>query len=92
MKKACYREIFDTLKKEILSGKYAAPAVFPSSLMLSRRFATSRATVRRALEILHVQGLVQGRRGSGTFLSRVATERKIGLVIPSVDLGRRNCA
>ena len=79
-----YREICDALKDEILSGKYASARSFPSSIALSRRFKTTRATIRRAIDQLRSQGFIGCRKGSGTFLTKSGASRKIGLIVPAL--------
>ena len=59
---AKYMSVFEKPKSEILEGNYRSARVFPSSTALARRFKTTRATVRRALDLLRNQGLV-GSRG-----------------------------
>lgn len=82
---AKYKEIVQTLKDEILGGRFVNGHAFPSSIMLARRFKTARATIRRALDELHHQGLVCSQRGRGTFVTKSARERKIGLIVPDVS-------
>ena len=82
--RARYKVIYDTLKGEILSGSYASARAFPSSIALSRRFKTTRATIRRALDQLRNIGLIGCRKGSGTFVTKIGSARKIGLIIPGV--------
>ena len=82
---AKYMSVFEKLKSEILEGKYSSARVFPSSTALARRFKTTRATVRRALDLLRNQGLVGSRQGRGTFVTRAASMRTIGFIVPSVS-------
>lgn len=82
---ARYREIFDALRSDILNGRYSGQSPFPSSTVLAGRFKTTRATIRRALDQLRNEGLVASRRGSGTFVTKVGSARKIGLIVPGVD-------
>lgn len=82
---ARYREIFDSLKNDILNGGYSESRPFPSSTALTRRYKTTRATIRRALDLLRNEGLVVTRRGAGTFVTREGLSRKIGLIVPGVD-------
>lgn len=79
-----YLEIFEALKKEILGGKYASSFSFPSAMALAKRFGTTRATVRRALDRLRNQGFIGSRQGAATYLTKVAKSRKIGLIVPGV--------
>jgi len=81
-----YQEIYETLKSEILSGKYSCSGVFPSSMTLANRFRTTRATIRRTVDKLRSNGLVRSRQGAGTYVTREARSRRIGLIVP--DHGR----
>lgn len=83
--------VFDELRREITSGKYADGQKLPSEAALVKRFGASRITVGRAVRDLQQEGLVDRRAGSGTY----ARSRKpkaatggltFGLLIP--DLGR----
>jgi len=83
-----YRQVFEKLSHEILSGKYPAGQKFPSEAALVQRFGTSRITVGRALHELSQRGMVERVAGSGTFVGRghvSADSLVFGLLIP--DLG-----
>ena len=79
-----YKRVYETLKKEILSGKYSSGKSFPSSTALARRFEIARFTIRQALDILAKEGLIRSQRGRGTFVTKLATMRKIGLIVPGI--------
>ena len=85
MAESKHQRIVETLKREILSGKYSATRAFPSERALASRFKASRPTVRIALQTLRAQGLVTQRQGSGTAVTSAGARRKIGLVIPDVS-------
>lgn len=78
---ANYRKVYETLKGEILDGKYSAARSFPSSTALSRRFGIARFTIRQALDILVKEGLVRSQRGRGTFVTNQGASRRIGLML-----------
>jgi len=83
-----YRQVFETLSHEILSGKYPPAQKFPSEAALVQRFGTSRITIGRAVRELSQRGLVERVAGSGTFVGRghvSADSLVFGLLIP--DLG-----
>lgn len=80
-----YVEVSETLREEILGGKYSLATAFPSEMALAKRFGTARATIRRALGLLRNEGLVGSRQGAGTFVTRAAKSRKIAFVVPSVS-------
>lgn len=77
-----YTTIFEKLRDEIITGKYARD--FPSEMKLVERFAASRHTVIRAMSELVKAGLIERRRGSGTVVSRKIRQKlgQIGLVAP----------
>ena len=81
---AKYQAIFETLRNEILLGTFDARARFPSEGQLTRRFGVSRPTVTRALLELKRAGLLEGRPGSGTYLSCAARNATgyLGLIVP----------
>lgn len=81
---ANYRMVYETLKSEILGGKYSIDEPFPSSTALSRRLGLARFTIRQALDLLVQEGLIKSHRGRGTFVTKRATSRKIGLIVPGV--------
>ena len=82
-------DIFTALRAEILGGKYAPSAKFPSEQQLMRRFGFARGTVRLALDRLKANGMLETRNGSGTYLSALACRAsgKLGLVSPFVAGG-----
>lgn len=77
-----YMQIFDTLRMQILEGKFADR--FPSEESLVRRFGVSRPTIERALRELKSVGLLESRAGSGFYLSLMARNATgaIGLIVP----------
>lgn len=82
-----YRQVFDSLRGEIGSGKLKAGDRLPSEAELERRFMTSRITVGRAVRDLQLAGMVDRRAGSGTYVKSSASGGGLsfGLLIP--DLG-----
>ena len=60
---AKYLEIAQTLRREILEGKFEDRDRFPSEEALARRFGASRPTVERALRELKRAGLLEARAG-----------------------------
>jgi len=75
--------VYDELKNDILSGRYAAVR-FPSERALAMRFHVSRSTITRCLSDLVREGLVQRSQGRGTFITRQGRSRKIGLIVPGL--------
>lgn len=67
MREIRYRAIADRLRDQINAGELAPGAVLPSEAELSRAYEASRVTVRKALELLRSEGLVDARQGFGWF-------------------------
>ena len=82
--KKSYKEILETLKTDILSGKYSSCHAFPSVGTLVRKFGVARGTVHHAFDELAHQGLISRKQGRGTFVTNQGTTRKIGLIVPGV--------
>ena len=80
-------DIFETLKREIAAGKFA-DRLFPSELMLQRRFGTARGTVRQALSELEESGLVCRKKGSRTSVVQRANPAtgRLGLLMPDMSM------
>lgn len=91
-----YLSIADALRRDILAGKYAHAARFPSEEALARRFGASRPTIERALRELKRGGLLESRAGSGSFLTFAAKNATgaLGIIAPdyrAIDFFTRLC-
>lgn len=60
-----YQSIADDLRRRLGSEEFAAARVLPSESDLSEHYEASRVTVRRALEVLRAEGLLESRQGFG---------------------------
>lgn len=79
-----YKSLIETLKSNILNGKYGVGKPIPSVRALIKRFGLSNTTVLHALDELVHQGLISRKQGRGTFVSRSGVPRQIGFIIPGV--------
>jgi GntR family transcriptional regulator len=70
--------IADALRSRVASGEYSAGKLLPSEADLSREFDASRVTVRRALEVLREEGLLDSRQGFGWFVASVPIRQSLG--------------
>jgi GntR family transcriptional regulator len=68
-----YQQLAELLSREIGSGAFAPGARLPSEPELAERHGIGRPTVRQATELLVQRGLIERRRGSGTFVRRAPT-------------------
>ncbi|OWJ64257.1 phosphonate metabolism transcriptional regulator PhnF [Inquilinus limosus] len=75
---ALWRQISETLEREIRDGVHPAGARLPTEAELSERFGVNRHTVRRAMAELEEQGLVDVTQGRGTFVHLGAIAYLIG--------------
>lgn len=64
-----YEQIAERLAADIRSGLLAPGARLPAERELARTLEVSRASVREALAALQLQGLVETRKGAGTFVA-----------------------
>lgn len=66
-----FRQLYGQLREAILSGRLAGGQRLPSSRLLAAELRCSRNTVVGAFEQLLAEGYLEGRRGSGTYVSSV---------------------
>jgi GntR family transcriptional regulator len=64
-----YRAIADELRGRVERGELAPGALLPSESELSAAHGVSRVTVRKALELLRDEGLIDARQGFGWFVA-----------------------
>lgn len=64
-----YQLIADELRARVDEGRYTAGRLLPSEATLRAEFGVSRATLRRALEQLRAEGLIDARQGLGWFVA-----------------------
>lgn len=67
------------LRERIALGEFGDSGALESESALGSRYAVSRVTVRRALELLRAEGLVESRRGAGWFVTGAAFHQKLAL-------------
>ncbi|NOX34750.1 MAG: GntR family transcriptional regulator [Deltaproteobacteria bacterium] len=63
-----YHQLADLLTRQIRSGSYKKGDVIPSETLIAKQYKIGRPTVRQAMDILVRKGLVERKRGSGTFV------------------------
>lgn len=69
-----YIQVAETIRGRILSGQYGRGDLIPSSGDLEKEFHFSAITIRKALESLAREGLIQRKQGKGTLVSRSKTD------------------
>lgn len=69
MREIRYQTIANDLRRQVSSGALAAGRLLPSEADLGSTYGASRVTIRRALEVLRDEGLVDARQGFGWFVA-----------------------
>ena len=64
-----YRQIYETVRRAILSGQMTSGTRLPSSRALAKHLSVSRLTVVNAFEQLLAEGYTEGKTGAGTFVA-----------------------
>ena len=74
-----YRQIYDQIGSQIISGGLAAGTVLPPIRTLAEQVGVSVITVRSAWELLERDGLIVTRAGSGCCVAELDREKLDGL-------------
>ena len=69
-----YRQLFQQLRERIVSGQIAAGTQLPSVRDLSAELHINPLTVAKVYQFLERDGLVETRRGLGTFVAAITQE------------------
>ncbi len=72
--KPAYRQLYDSLRTRILDGSLRAGMRLPATRDFANLYGLSRGTVVSAFEQLKSEGYLEGKIGSGTYVSRVLPE------------------
>lgn len=70
-----YQQLYESLRAAILSGRLRPGEKLPSTRSMASYLSLSRSTVLNAVDLLLAEGYVEGRRGSGTFVSTSLPEQ-----------------
>lgn len=84
-----YKRLADHLKEEIARLASEGTLRLPTEMELMQQYGVSRQTVRQALSVLQSDGLIEKRRGSGTYIAPSAgsgaSPRTIAVLAPHID-------
>jgi len=64
-----YRQIYEAIRRAILSGEFSVRMRLPASRVLAQQLGVSRITVVNAYEQLFAEGYLEGKIGDGTFVA-----------------------
>ena len=86
-----YRWLYDELRSAILDGRLHPGARLPATRDFAAAYRLSRATIVTAFEQLKSEGYVEGKGGSGTYVSQVLPEQllQVRRVLPEERLPHR---
>lgn len=65
-----YHQLKELLGSRIANGEWQPGDMLPTEEQLQEQYEVSRTTVRQALKVLELEGLISRQRGRGTFVSR----------------------
>ena len=65
MRQVRYQQIAEALRERVVGGEFAAGQIMPSEAQMGEIYQASRVTIRKALEVLRSEGLVESRQGFG---------------------------
>ena len=91
-KNPAYLRVYNMLRTRIIENIYVVGDLLPSEPELEKQFLVSRTTVRKAVEMLSHEGMVEAKQGRGTIVLDYATTQNINQVTSlSETLERRGC-
>jgi len=70
-----YLQLTERIRAAIKQGELSPDTPLPSEREISETLGVSRSTVRKAIDVLAAEGLVEQRHGSGTFVTRRVEQR-----------------
>jgi GntR family transcriptional regulator len=73
-----YLTIAEDLRRQMTGGELTAGRLLPSEADLSAAYEASRVTVRKALEVLRKEGIIDSRQGYGWFVVGVPVRQSLG--------------
>lgn len=72
-----YRQVYDYLVRQIATGVWRPAEALPSEQELAAELGVSQGTVRKALDVVAAEKLVERRQGKGTYVAEQTQERAL---------------
>ena len=72
-----YRQVYDYLVRQIATGVWRPAEALPSEQELAVELGVSQGTVRKALDVVAAEKLVERRQGKGTYVAEQTQERAL---------------
>ncbi|MBA4494782.1 GntR family transcriptional regulator [Paenactinomyces guangxiensis] len=82
-----YEQISNEMRRRITEDCYPVDQPIPDELSLAKEFGCSRMTMKRALDILVMEGLLYRKRGHGTFIVKSAIQKNHVNVVSEKTIG-----
>jgi GntR family transcriptional regulator len=86
-----YRQVYDFLVRQIAEGAWRPAEALPSEQALADKLGVSQGTVRKALDALAVEKLVERRQGKGTYVAEHTQERALFRFFRISEPGGERC-
>lgn len=80
-----YSEVADQLMLNIITGTYPIGSLLPSEAELCQEYGVSRHTVREAVRLLQLRGMVSRQQGRGTSVESDRHHARFSLPLSSID-------
>ncbi len=80
-----YSEVADQLMLNIITGAYPIGSLLPSEAELCQEYGVSRHTVREAVRLLQLRGMVSRQQGRGTSVESDRHHARFSLPLSSID-------
>ena len=72
-----YRQVYDIVVRKVAQGLWRAGEALPSEQALARELGVSQGTMRKVLDALTAENLLERRQGKGTFIAENTQERAL---------------
>jgi len=72
-----YSQVYETLVKRIADGEWKPGEALPSEQALAAQLGVSQGTVRKALDALALDKVIDRRQGKGTYVAELTQERSL---------------
>lgn len=79
------QNIVEQIRKKLINGSLQPGEVLPSEENLSKIFGVSRSSLREALQILEIQGIVDRKKRSGTVIRKLSILEMANIYLPRSD-------
>ena len=82
-----YRQVYDIIVKQIAAGVWRPGEALPSEQALGRELKVSQGTIRKVLDALTAEKLLERRQGKGTFLAEQTQAKSLFRFFKMVRIG-----